>query len=147
MRLRMMLAVGLVALLAGGGLFAAQQLRQPASGFALVDESTLVVLRGRVELQAAGQAAFTVVTRDTPVHVGDRILTGPDGLAVVTYFDGSTSELEPDAVILLNRLDKLAGGGKSISFAQEAGQSWNRVERLADRQSRFETTTATATAF
>ena len=36
-------------------------------------------------------------------------------------------------------LDRVPGGGKSISFQQEIGQSWNRVEHLADAQSRFET--------
>ncbi|MEA2642421.1 MAG: hypothetical protein QOF51_3815, partial [Chloroflexota bacterium] len=147
MRIRILLVVALVVALAGGGVFAFSQLAHPTTGFALVDESTLVVLRGRVELQTAGRSDFAQVTNDTPLHVGDRVRTGPDGLAVITYFDGSTTELEPDSAIQLNRLDRLLGGGKTISFSQEAGQSWNRVERLADAQSRFETTTQAATAF
>ena len=42
--------IALVVALAVGALLVVRQLSQPVSGFALVDESTLVVLRGRVEL-------------------------------------------------------------------------------------------------
>src|SRR5437867_9066988 len=128
-RLRILVGVALLLVLAGGGvIFGLGKLRSPTA-YALVDESTLSVLRGEVQLQRAG-ASFVTVTGDVAVRQGDRIRTGPDGYAVVTYFDGSTTTLDPDTDIILRRLDKLANGGANISFNQEIGRTWNRVEKL-----------------
>src|SRR5206468_545169 len=81
-------------------------------------QSTLLVMKGLVQLQESGVGNFVTVTADRPVKVGDHIKTGPDGFAVVTYFDGSTTSLNPSAEITLNKMDKLADGGKNISFGQ-----------------------------
>src|SRR5579862_4840467 len=145
-RFRIGIAVGLVATLLVGSLLTIPRLLHPPSAFSLVEETTLLVLKGTVEVQRPGES-FNAVTSDTPVRTGDSIRTGPDGYAVVTYFDGSTTTIDPNSNILLRRLDKLPDGGKSISVQQEAGTSWNRVEKLVGPTSRFETTTATSTAF
>lgn len=104
---------------------------RPARAFSLVDQTTLIVLKGRVEVASAGATAFTTAATNTGLRVGDRVRTGPDGYGVVTYFDGSTTTLDPDTEVVIRRLDKLPGGGASISYHQEIGSSWNRVE--ADR--------------
>ena len=130
-----------------GGLLVVHQLTNPTASYALVQSSTLVVLSGQVELQPAGSSSFRSVSADTPVHPGDTVRTGADGLAVLTYFDGSTTELEPNTTLQLAHLDQLPGGGQRISVVQAAGQSWNRVERLADATSRFETQVPAALAF
>ncbi|MBM2810321.1 MAG: hypothetical protein HW416_1080 [Chloroflexi bacterium] len=65
----------------------------------------------------------------------------------MTYFDGSTTEIEPSSTIEIVRLDSPPGGGKTISIRQEAGLTWNRVEKLFDANSRFETTTAAGVVF
>ena len=92
-RVRIFVAVGVAVVLIGGVVFAITRIggRAPTA-FALVDETTLVVLRGNVQLQRAG-AALETVTADTPVRVGDLVRTGASSYAVVTYFDGSTTEL------------------------------------------------------
>jgi hypothetical protein len=122
-----------------------QDVIQPSSGFALVRDSTLVVLQGRVEIQEPGKG-FAQVTRNTRVAVKDSVRTGPDSMAVITYFDGSTTEIEPDTTIQISRLDKRPDGGRDISFRQEAGETWNRVENLSDGTRGFETTTAASVA-
>src|SRR5207244_12048563 len=104
-------------------------------------------LKGLVKLQRARNGPFHAITMDTPVSVGDHVKTGPDGFAVVTYFDGSTTSVDPNSEITMNTLDKLPGGEKSISFAQESGTSFSRVQSLVGTNSRFETTTTTSTAF
>src|SRR5438309_9562021 len=76
------------------------------STYSLVSDATMLILSGRVELQS-GANPFTIVTDNTPVVVGDRVRTGPDGFAVVTYFEGSTTTIEPNSEVQLNRLDKL----------------------------------------
>lgn len=126
-------------------LFLAVRGRGGPTAYALVDEPTLTVLRGRVEVQVPG-AAFSQVTGDTVVRVGTRIRTGPDSNALVTYFDGSTTEIEPNTEIELRRLERTPARGQVVSFQQEIGQTWNRVERLVDPASRFEVTTASAVA-
>src|SRR5439155_20231189 len=108
-RFRITLGAVLLVALLGGALFTLTRSRAPAA-FALVDESTLSVLRGDVQLRRAGGDLQTV-TGDVPVRVGDRIKTGKDSNAVVTYFDGSTTTLDPETDIIIRRLDKLANGG------------------------------------
>src|SRR5713226_5631564 len=93
-RLRIGIAVGLVVVLLGGSLLTIPRLLRPPTAFSLIEQSTLLVLKGTVELQRPGQS-FTTVASDMQVRVGDRIRTGPDGYAVVTYFDGSTTTIDP----------------------------------------------------
>jgi hypothetical protein len=66
---------------------------------------------------------------------------------VVTYFEGSTTTIEPSSEILINRLEKLPDQGAGISFLQAVGTTWNRVGHLFGGESRFETATTTSTAF
>ena len=140
--------VGLIALLGGGTLFLTR-FNAPSRAFALIDESTVTALGGEVVVVPSDGSRVRLAARtDRTVRVNDRVETGPDGYAVVTFFDGSTTELEPGTVITIKRLDKpQTGGGRNISISQEAGLTWNRVERLVDAQSRFETTSATAVAY
>src|SRR5438309_18152 len=145
-RIRIGIALGLVIVLVGGSLLTIPRLLHPPTAFSLVEQSTLLVLKGTVELQRPGQS-FTKIATDSPVRVGDRIRTVPDGFAVVTYFDGSTTTIDPGSEILLRQMDKLPDGNKAISVQQEAGTSWNRVEKLVGPSSRFETTTSSSTAF
>jgi hypothetical protein len=146
--LRVVLIATLAAVVVAGiGLVSYRSLRPvAASAYALVDESTLMVLKGQVQLVRAGSAATNILA-DSVVRVGDRLTVGPDSYAVITFFDGSTTELEPGTIIEVRHLDRSAGGGQQISFHQEAGKTWNRVEKLIDATSRFETTTASSVAF
>lgn len=52
---------------------------------------------GSVELQRAG--ATTAVVPGTAVSVGDRLITGPKGHAIVTLSDGSTLESAIPAIL------------------------------------------------
>src|SRR5581483_2215875 len=146
---RLLLLVPVVVVLVAGYVVYGRVSGGGATAYALVNESMLTALRGLVELQrgGAGERVRVAPKADVAVRVGDRAETGADGYAVVTYFDGSTTEMEPNTALVVQKLDKLPGGGESIAIHQEAGQTWNRVERLADVNSRFETNTATAVAY
>ena len=80
---------------------------KPKQAFSLVDETALLVLKGTVQVQHSGSEKLDTVTGEAPLKVGDRILTADDGYAVVTYFDGSTTTIDPGSDITLNKLDKL----------------------------------------
>ena len=145
-RVQVGIGLAVVAALVLGSLVAVPFFRKPPTAYSLVDETTLLVLQGDVQVQRAGQD-YQKVTDDTIVRVGEKVRTGPESFAVVTYFDGSTTSLDPDTEITLNKLDKLPGGQASISLNQEVGNSWNRVEKLVGANSRFETTAASSVAF
>lgn len=136
----------LLVVLVGAAVFGATRFSNPSGAYRLVDETTLAVLRGEVQLQRA-EGSFGSVTTDMTVRPGDRIRTGPDAYGTLTFFDGSSTTLEPNTEIVVRRLDDLGGGGANISVAQQIGQTWNRVERLIGSSSRFETTTNAAVAF
>ena len=140
-----MLAALVIVASAGSVVVAGQQIMSPTSGFALVHTSTLVVLRGQVEVQEPGRD-FVTATGRTRLSVGYQVRTGHDAFASMTFFDGSTTEIEPDSLIRIDRLGQLPGGGADLSFKQEAGQTWNRAEKTAKVSSSFETTTSVATA-
>ncbi|MBM2809942.1 MAG: transporter substrate-binding protein [Chloroflexi bacterium] len=117
---------------------------QPPTGVA--QATTLSVLRGQVEVSRGG-ADFSAVTGDSVVRAGDQVRTGGNAVALLTYFDGSFTEIQPSTTVEITQVDRLTTGGPRISIRQELGLTWNRVERLVDPQSRFETTTATAYAY
>lgn len=78
-----------------------------------LDETTLLVLQGPVEVQHPPQD-FVRVDRDVMVRGGDRIRTGRDGYAVITWFDGSATSLGPDTDVMIRRL------GESPSLSVQA---------------------------
>ena len=129
-------AVGLV-VVAGLAAFILSRLFTPSStAYSLVDETTLVVLQGTVQVTRGGTTTRVDAGADSVVRPGDRIRTSADSYASVTFFDGSTTELEPGTDIILQRLERRPAGGVDISFRQELGLTWNRVERLVDANSR-----------
>src|SRR5215218_9224968 len=92
------LAIGL-ALLLVGGVVGAQVLARPVTpairtgSLILVDNTTLLPLRGDVQVQVVGGTSFEPVVTQRALQVGDRVRTGPGGYASIVYFDGSSSAL------------------------------------------------------
>jgi len=78
---------------------------------------------------------------------GDTIKAGDDSRAVITFFEGSTIELEAGAEISVTELSTaLDTGSTTISLKQEIGKTISRVEKLADPASRYEVETPGAVA-
>jgi len=130
---RYWLAIGLAAVLAGGAI-AGRLLLQPVEtvvpvgALYLVDQATVVALSGEVQLQPAGAAAFEAVVGQRPVQVGDRVRTGPNGYATVLYFDGSTTTLEPNTEVVLQRFERdPETGATAVIVQQPLGSSWTRA--------------------
>lgn len=117
---RLLLLVPVVVVLVAGYVVYGRLSGGGATAYALVNESMLTALRGLVELQrgGAGERVRVAPKADVAVRVGDRAETGADGYAVVTYFDGSTTEMEPNTALVVQKLDKLPGGGESIAIHQ-----------------------------
>src|SRR3990172_5631208 len=90
------------------------------SGSSVNAGSTILTVVGgdvRIQVDGAGQERAAVDGED--LSQGDRIVTGSDGRAVVTFFDGSTQTLEPDTDITLEKLTSNTSGGLTAEIQQD----------------------------
>jgi hypothetical protein len=127
----------------GGAAFAALRFLSPRPAYAQVEATTLVVLKGQVRIESAS-GATSVPTSPVGLRATDRVQTAADGYGSVTFFDGSTTGLEPTTLIELRTLDQAPDSGQRIVFHQERGKTWNRVPRLLSSSGQFEVTTPVA---
>jgi hypothetical protein len=120
------LAVALVASVVGLQFVGRAPAAPPATGaLYLVDQSTLLALRGDVQLQRVGATAYEPLTGQVPIQVGDRVRTGADGYAALVYFDGSTSSIAPDTELVLQRFERdPSTGATAVIVQQPLGSSW-----------------------
>lgn len=119
-------AVGLGALTAG------------RSG-AATGPATLQVLTPTVDV-AHGAAAFAAAVDGQSLAEGDRVRTGHQGHALITFFDGSTLELMPDTEVRIESASS-RDGTTDIGIAQAIGRTVSAVHKLVDPRSRYEVRT------
>ena len=87
--------------------------------------ATLLVLAAPVEVQLAETDSFVAASDGQMLGLGDVVRTGPGGLALLTFFDGSESQLGAETEIQLERVD--ATPAPQIAFLQTAGVTMNHV--------------------
>lgn len=113
---------------------------QPAGG------ATLTLLAGRAEV-APPNGAFAPAADGQTVPVGARVRTGPDGRAVLTFFDGSTATLDPATELTIQRIEPSGGqGGLLLGIGLAVGRVWAQVTALVERGSSFEVQAGGTTA-
>ena len=112
--------------------------------------STLTILsitEGQVFVMKAGTDDWTKATVDMSLEVGDTIKTGDDSGAEITFFDGSTIELEADSQIEITSLDSSPDtGAKTITLMQTIGTTISRVTKLLDPASSYAVETPSGVA-
>ena len=59
--------------------------------------TTLSVVSGTVEVRENDTKDFRPAVDGEALNVGDTVRTGPDARAVITFFEGSTAEMEPES--------------------------------------------------
>jgi hypothetical protein len=107
--------------------------------------ATLGQVRGLVEVRSADGDAWQTVSPGERVKAGSQLRTGPLADTTLTFFDGSTTVLEPETEIAIVQLDtRQDGGGKAIVLRQQVGQTYSHVQPLLDPDARFEIRTPTA---
>src|SRR5260221_3573859 len=99
--------------------------------------SSLEVLDGIVALSHDG-STFTEGRDGDFVQQGDVVRTGSDSHAVLTFFDGSTIEVEPDSELIVHTLQATGGGVSLMSTHHNVGRSWHRVSRPPNPNSQYE---------
>jgi hypothetical protein len=80
------------------------------------------------------------------VQQGDVVRTGSDSHAVLTFFDGSIIEVEPDSELIIQTLQASAAGDIVMSMQQNLGRSWHVVSHALSANSKYEVRTPTTTA-
>ena len=107
--------------------------------------TVLTIFTGRVDV-AHGTADFALATDGAVLADQDRVRTDDAGHALITFFDGSTLELEPSTTTALNTAAANANGSIRIEIDQIVGRTWASVQRLTRADSKFEIKTPTSTA-
>ena len=118
-----------------GACLPAQPARAELAGPGKVSATaTLTVQAGTVKHVPAGGGQPQAAQDGMTVSVGDRILTGPKALALVTFLDGSTVQVGPDSEVTIKRAE-VGDKKSSITIRVNLGLVWARVVRLLDPQS------------
>jgi hypothetical protein len=80
------------------------------------------------------------------IKKGDIVMAGDNSTATITFFEGSTIDLNPGTRIEINTLDKSQSDSVIILLEQTLGESISHVKKLTDPKSRYEIETVAATA-
>ena len=107
----------------------------------------LTAISGRVMVLLAGSTAWTEAEVGMNLKAGDYIRTKADSSALITFFEGSTMELQPNTEVDIEELSAvLETGSTTISLGQTIGTTMSRVEKLVDPVSRYEIATPSGLA-
>lgn len=107
----------------------------------------LSITEGKVFVMRSGTDTWVEARVGMTLEVGDSIKAGPNSSAQITFFEGSTIELDADTVIEVAALDLATDtGSTTILIRQEMGKTVSRVEKLADPASRYEVETPAGVA-
>jgi hypothetical protein len=110
-----------------------------------VSPATVGVLREDVFVRH-GSEGYALAYDGEMLRVGDRVRTGPTGIALITYFDGSTVTLDPDSEIAIELLEISSTGRVIVLMFQTAGRAWYSITSALSPSSRYEVRTAATAA-
>jgi hypothetical protein len=114
------------------------------------DSSTLTILsitEGDVFVMKAGTDDWTDASVEMTLGIGDAVKTGDDSGAEITFFDGSTIELEAGTQIEITSLHTSPDTGtKTITLMQTIGTTVSRVTALLDPASTYAVQTPSGVA-
>jgi VCBS repeat-containing protein len=108
--------------------------------------TTLSAIDGDVSVMEAGTDSWTEGEVGMSLEDGDAVKTGDDSSAEITFFDGSTIELQPGTEVEIASLDIADSGYTTISLEQTIGATVSRVVNVIDPASSYEVETATGAA-
>ena len=92
--------------------------------------ATLSVSQGQALLQRGGRGAWIEVVENIAVEAGDRIKTSDASHAVLSFMEGTTTELRELTELTIDELQVVRGQRVVIRIDLDAGEVWNRVAEL-----------------
>jgi hypothetical protein len=105
-------------------------------------EFTLSLLSGGADVSDGGSSIWESAADGQKLHTGSRIRAHPDSSAVLTFFDGSMTKLEPGAEVLVSRSEYVNQRSSLIILEQESGKTWSYVAAGGDEKPYFAISTA-----
>ncbi len=127
--------VVLVALIADG-------IRRESREFVVV----LTEMSGQVVVQKAGTTNWVPATPNLALRDQDLVRTGPNGIAVLVFPDGSALQLEPNTEFEVRLLDFFRGGMRDRSFMVRMGAITAYISQFFGVRSQATMCTPTAVA-
>jgi ferric-dicitrate binding protein FerR (iron transport regulator) len=107
--------------------------------------TVLSVAGGEVLVMKSGASGWVSGEVGMTLGVNDKIKTAAGGHATITFFEGSTIELEGGTEISLSELG-LDGTASHIGIGQQIGNTVSRVTKLVDPASSYDVETPVAIA-
>jgi hypothetical protein len=111
-----------------------------------VPQTILSLTGGDVFVKRAGTDTWVLIDVGTTLQPGDFIKSVKGSRAEITFFEGSTIELEGETQISLSEISLSDTGSTTIHLKQYFGDTVSRVKKLADADSSFEIETQAAVA-
>lgn len=111
--------------------------------------STLAILSmtdGNVTLMKASTSGWIEAHVGTSLVIGDIVKSGNSSGAEITFFDGTTIELEADTQVEVAALNISDSGSTTIGLKQQIGNTVSRVYHLVDSASSYEVETPAGVA-
>jgi uncharacterized repeat protein (TIGR01451 family) len=111
--------------------------------------STLTILSvtdGNIFVMKAGTSDWIEAQVGMALKVGDIVRSGNSSGAQITFFDGSTIDLDADTQIEVAALNISSTGSTTIGLRQVIGTTVSRVTQLVDTESSYEIETPTCVA-
>ena len=112
-------------------------------------DPTLTILsmtEGNILVMKAGTDNWIETQVGMSLKVGDTIKSGSNSSAEITFFDGSTIELDADTQVEVASLNVTGTGSKTIGLKQTIGTTISRVTKLVDSSSSYEIETPACVA-
>jgi hypothetical protein len=97
--------------------------------------ATLTIVVSPVEHVPSGTEARQTAADGMNLAEGDRVVTGPRAIALVTFLDGSTVTIHPGSDVVIARAAVATPESASLRILIRAGRVWARVARLLGRRS------------
>ena len=109
--------------------------------------TVLSIVGGNVEIQQPGATGWNNGKEGITLETGDKVKTDPGAIATITFFDGSTIELNSSTEVSLDKLlSKSSTSPKTIKIGQTIGETSSSVVKLVDPASRYEVDTQAGVA-
>ena len=108
--------------------------------------TVLSIVGGNVLIQKTGSSNWIDGKEGMTLEAGDAIQTGKESSAKITFFDGSTIELNAGTQLEIASLDIAQSGTTTILLKQKIGETVSRIIKLTDPKSRYEIETTSAVA-
>ncbi|MFC1910094.1 FecR domain-containing protein [Chloroflexota bacterium] len=109
-------------------------------------ECTLSILSGSAQIQPMNSSTWLTAEDGIKLTAGSRVKTPSDSRTLLTFFDGSTTKLEPDSEVKISKLEYIDQRSVFVMLEQTSGQTWNYVLMNGEEKPYFSVKTPQVTA-